>query len=109
MKADGTRLGADDGMGIAIIVYIMKNLASHGPLRAVITVDEECGMTGAEKLAAEVFEDADYLINCDSEDWDLLTVGSAGSGDIAFRKNFCPMRSSLQGLYSLRVAAGRKM
>ena len=104
LHADGTSLGADDGMGIAIIVYIMKNLASHGPLRAVITVDEECGMTGAEKLAAEVFEDADYLINCDSEDWDLLTVGSAGSGDIAFRKNFCPMRSSLQGLYSLRVS-----
>ncbi|MGM9540245.1 M20/M25/M40 family metallo-hydrolase [Anaerovibrio sp.] len=104
LHADGTSLGADDGMGIAIIVYIMKTLASHGPLRAVITVDEECGMTGAENLAAEVFADAEYLINCDSEDWDLLTVGSAGSGDITFRKNFCPMRSGLQRLYRLKVS-----
>ena len=104
LHADGTSLGADDGMGIAIIIYIMKNLASHGPLRSVITVDEECGMTGAEKLAAEVFEDAEYLINCDSEDWDLLTVGSAGSGDITFRKNFCPMRSGMENIYRLKVS-----
>ncbi len=107
LHADGTSLGADDGMGIAIIVYLMKNLASHGPLRAVITVDEECGMTGAEKLAPEALADAAYLINCDSEDWDLLTVGSAGSGDITFRQGFCPMRSSLSGLYRLKVSGLR--
>ena len=47
LHADGTSLGADDGMGIAIIVYIMKNLQSHGPIRAIITVDEEAGMTGS--------------------------------------------------------------
>lgn len=103
LHADGTSLGADDGMGIAIIVYIMKNLRSHGPLRAVITVDEECGMTGAEKLAAEVFAGADYLINCDSEEWDLLTVGSAGSGEIVFKRNFCPADSSMKGRYKLKV------
>ena len=107
LHADGTSLGADDGMGIAIIVYIMKHLASHGPLRAVITVDEECGMTGAETLAPEVFADAEYVINCDSEDWDLLTVGSAGSGDITFRQGFCPMRSSLPRLYRLKVSGLR--
>lgn len=107
LHADGTSLGADDGMGIAIIVYIMKHLASHGPLRAVITVDEECGMTGAETLAPEVFADAEYVINCDSEDWDLLTVGSAGSGDITFRQGFCPMRSSLPHLYRLKISGLR--
>lgn len=107
LHADGTSLGADDGMGIAIIVYIMKNLESHGPLRAVITVDEECGMTGAEKLAPEVLTDAAYLINCDSEDWDLLTVGSAGSGDITFRQGFCLMRSNMPGLYRLKVSGLR--
>ena len=107
LHADGTSLGADDGMGIAIIVYIMKHLASHGPLRAVITVDEECGMTGAETLAPEVFADAEYVINCDSEDWDLLTVGSAGSGDITFRQGFCPMRSSLPHLHRLKISGLR--
>ncbi len=107
LHAAGTSLGADDGMGIAIIVYIMKHLESHGPLRAVITVDEECGMTGAEKLAPEALADARYLINCDSEEWDLLTVGSAGSGDITFRQGFCPMRSSLPKLYRLKVSGLR--
>lgn len=88
LTADGTSLGADDGMGIAIILYIMKNLNSHGPLRAIITVDEESGMTGACNLRVEHFKDVTYLINCDSEDWDLLTVGSAGSGDMTFTKKY---------------------
>lgn len=105
LHADGTSLGADDGMGIAIIIYIMKNLATHGPLRAIITVDEEKGMTGSEHLAAEYLQDVEYLINCDSEDWDLLTVGSAGSGDITFSKSYTPAKQQgksyqlkLQGL-----------
>lgn len=103
LHADGTSLGADDGMGIAIIVYIMKKLQSHGPLRAVITVDEECGMTGAERLAAEFMADAAYLINCDSEEWDLLTVGSAGSGDITFQRSLASGESRWKGLYRLKV------
>jgi len=78
LHADGTSLGADDGMGIAIMVYIMKNLQSHGPIRAIITVDEEAGMTGSMNLTDNHFEGVKYLINCDSEDWDLLTVGSGG-------------------------------
>ena len=84
LHAAGTSLGADDGIGIAIIVYIMKNLSVHGPLRAIITTDEEIGMTGSRNLAAQHFQDVKYLINCDSEDWDMLTVGSAGSGEISF-------------------------
>lgn len=88
LHADGTSLGADDGIGIAAIVFVMKNLSEHGPLRAIITVDEETGMTGSMNLAKEHFADVEYLINCDSEDWDLLTVGSAGSGDINFYKHY---------------------
>ena len=106
LHADGTSLGADDGMGIAIMVYIMKNLSSHGPLRAVITVDEECGMTGSMNLSNEVFEGVKYLINCDSEDWDLLTVGSAGSGDIEFSRSYEVAAAQGQG-YCLKISGLR--
>lgn len=104
LYADGTSLGADDGMGIAIIVYIMKNLQSHGPIRVIITVDEEAGMTGSINLTDKHFESVKYLINCDSEDWDLLTVGSAGSGDIEFSKSY-ELTSAVKGTaYSLKLS-----
>lgn len=104
LHADGTSLGADDGMGIAIIVYIMKNLQSHGPIRAIITVDEEAGMTGSINLTDKHFEGVKYLINCDSEDWDLLTVGSAGSGDMDFSRS-CKLAEEVKGkAYSLKLA-----
>ncbi|WP_297966649.1 beta-Ala-His dipeptidase [uncultured Anaerovibrio sp.] len=86
LSADGTSLGADDGIGIAEALYIMKHLKSHGPLRAVITVDEEQGMTGAVNLDSKYLLDAQYLINCDSENYDELTVGSAGSVNINFNR-----------------------
>ena len=86
LSADGTSLGADDGIGVAEALYIMKNLKKHGPLRAIITVDEEQGMTGAVHLDAKYLKDAQYLINCDSENYDELTVGSAGSVNIDFNR-----------------------
>ena len=104
LHADGTSLGADDGMGIAIIVYIMKNLQSHGPIRAIITVDEEAGMTGSINLTDNHFEGVKYLINCDSEDWDLLTVGSAGSGDMDFSRSYKLAEKVKGKAYSLKLA-----
>nr|WP_085022679.1 beta-Ala-His dipeptidase [Anaerovibrio sp. JC8] len=86
LSADGTSLGADDGIGIAEILYLMKHLDEHGPLRAIITVDEEQGMTGAIHLDPEYLMDAQYLINCDSENYDELTVGAAGSVNIDFNR-----------------------
>ncbi len=86
LTADGTSLGSDDGTGIAIILYLFKHREefSHGPLRAIITVDEEVGMTGARALAADWLTDAQYLLNCDSENIDELTIGSAGSINLNF-------------------------
>lgn len=87
LQADGTSLGADDGIGIAEILYIFKNMEEcHGPLRAIITVDEEDGMAGAIHLNEKYLLDADYLINCDSENFDELTVGSAGSVRMTFNR-----------------------
>lgn len=79
LRANGTSLGADDGIGVAAAMYVLQSKElSHGPLRVIFTVDEENGMTGAEKLDNK-YLDAKYLINCDSEDFDIVTIGSAGS------------------------------
>lgn len=96
LTADGTSLGSDDGTGIAIILYLFKHRAefSHGPLRAIITVDEEAGMTGAAALAADWLTDARYLLNCDSENIDELTIGSAGSIHLNFLRPISFERTS---------------
>jgi len=83
LYAEGTSLGADDGIGVAEILYILKAEFAHGPLRAIITVDEEQGMSGSIALDPKHLA-AKYLINCDSENYDVVTVSSAGSVNIDF-------------------------
>ena len=63
LTADGTSLGGDDGIGVAEILTAMQCTEAHGPLRAIITVDEEQGMTGARHLSADHLKNAQYLIN----------------------------------------------
>ena len=81
LSAEGTSLGADDGIGIAEILYLVENrdAFSHGRLRIIFTVDEEQGMSGASGLDEKFFTDAQFLINCDSEKFGELVAGSAGS------------------------------
>ena len=86
LEAEGTSLGADDGIGVAEGLYLLKHAKDHGPLRLIVTVDEERGMTGAIHLAPKYLQDAKFLINCDSENYDELIVGSAGSVDLTFRR-----------------------
>lgn len=85
LKADGTSLGADDGIGVAVIMVILKDTSLvHGPIRAIFTVEEETSMRGASQLDAK-WLDGDYLINCDSEEVDTITVSSAGGMHIDAR------------------------
>ena len=86
LSADGTSLGADDGIAEAVSLYLIQQDISHGPLRFIFTVDEETGMTGATHLDAKYVQDAAYIINCDSESMDILVVGSAGSVHLDFAK-----------------------
>lgn len=87
LSADGTSLGADDGAGVAEILHLFRHVPEpHGPLRAIITVDEETGMMGARRLDAKYLADAAFCLNCDSVEDDLLTVGSAGGVDIEYHR-----------------------
>lgn len=78
LTAEGTTLGADDGIGCAIELAILDSAdIQHGPLECVFTRDEETGLTGAEGMKAG-FMTGDYLINLDSEDEGEIFVSCAG-------------------------------
>lgn len=78
MKAQGTTLGADDGIGVAMAMAILEsNDIEHGPIECVFTRDEETGLTGAAGMQAG-FMTGDMLINLDSEDEGQIFVSCAG-------------------------------
>lgn len=81
VKAKGTTLGADNGIGMAsALALLSSDNISHGPLEILLTIDEEAGMTGAFGLEAGYLE-ADILINTDSEQEGEIYMGCAGGAD----------------------------
>ncbi|MEE4256966.1 MAG: aminoacyl-histidine dipeptidase [Bacteroidales bacterium] len=81
VKARGTTLGADNGIGAAAAMAVLQNTEmAHGPVEALFTSDEETGMTGANGLKPGLL-DGDILINMDSEDEGELYIGCAGGVD----------------------------
>jgi dipeptidase D len=81
LTADGTTLGADDGIGVATTLAILEDKElKHGPIEALFTVDEETGLTGAFALESNMLT-GKIMLNIDSEDFGVITVGCAGGGD----------------------------
>jgi dipeptidase D len=88
VMANGTTLGADNGIGVASVLSILasKDL-KHGPVEALFTIDEETGMTGAKGLKKGLLN-GDILMNLDSEDEGELYVGCAGGIDVSVEKKY---------------------
>ncbi|MBO5611096.1 MAG: aminoacyl-histidine dipeptidase [Prevotella sp.] len=88
VKAKGTTLGADNGLGVAAIMAVMeaKDL-KHGPVEALITADEETGMYGANDLPTGELN-GDILLNLDSETWGKFVIGSAGGIDVTAKLDY---------------------
>jgi dipeptidase D len=81
VRANGTTLGADNGMGVAAIMAVLESKdIAHGPVEALFTIDEETGMTGAFQLKPGLLH-GDILLNLDSEDEGELYFGCAGGID----------------------------
>ena len=107
LTAEGTTLGADDGIGCAMELAILEsNDIEHGPIECVFTRDEETGLTGAMGMKAG-FMTGDYLINLDSEDEGEIFVSCAGgrttTATITFQRETAPaglffMKGQLKGL-----------
>lgn len=88
VKARGTTLGADNGMGVASILAVLdSDDIAHPALEALFTTDEEAGMTGAHNLQAG-FLSGDILMNLDTEDDDELSIGCAGGIDTDISWNY---------------------
>ncbi|GAB5441602.1 MAG: aminoacyl-histidine dipeptidase [Fuerstiella sp.] len=89
-----TTLGADNGLGVVSAMAAAEE-TEHGPLILLFTVDEEEGLTGARKLDPSLLDGGQYLINLDSEDDDVFTIGCAGGLDTEIQ--WTSERTSLDG------------
>ena len=102
LTADGTTLGADNGIGIAMGFALLEDAkAKHGPLEALFTVDEETGLTGAFAIKPDMLT-GKIMLNLDSEDFGVITVGCAGGGDTTIELPL-KMQSPGIGLDSITV------
>ncbi len=107
VKANGTTLGADNGIGVAAMMSVLESRdLKHGPVECLFTIDEETGMTGAFALKPGMLQ-GDILLNLDSEDEGELYIGCAGGMDanIEFRyeaegipAGYIPYQIKIKGL-----------
>lgn len=90
LVAEGTTLGADNGIGVALILAALEDKTLvHGPLEVLLTVDEEAGMGGARGLAEGVLE-SHLMLNLDTEAWGEFYLGCAGGLDVDVHRNGAP-------------------
>ncbi len=88
VKARGTTLGADNGVGVASMMTVLESKdIEHGPLEALFTIDEETGLTGAARLKPGWLR-ADILLNTDTEEHGELCIGCAGGVDTVVTLNY---------------------
>ncbi|HCI56003.1 MAG TPA: aminoacyl-histidine dipeptidase [Bacteroidales bacterium] len=120
VKANGTTLGADNGIGVASTLAILASSdIPHGPLEALFTIDEETGMTGANELEPGLLK-GEILLNLDSETEGELCVGCAGGVNVNAKRyyneesapdGFTPYMIVIKGLKGghsgVDIAAGR--
>jgi len=105
VKAKGTTLGADDGIGIAASQAILSSESiEHGPLECLFTIDEESGMTGALGLQPG-FLKGSVLLNLDSEDEGEIFIGCAGGMDTVATYKYKRQKSNRHWI-ALRVKVG---
>ncbi|AFN75458.1 aminoacyl-histidine dipeptidase [Melioribacter roseus P3M-2] len=120
VKAKGTTLGSDNGIGVAAALAILESKdLEHGPIEALFTLDEETGLNGAQALQPG-FLKADIMINLDSEEDGAFYIGCAGGQNTfaefkikttPYKENTVPLEVSITGLKGghsgLDIASGR--
>lgn len=107
MKAHGTSLGADNGIGLSMALAVLADdTLVHGPLEVLTTTNEEDGMSGAAAMSPH-FIKGRKVINLDSEDYDTITVGAAGAylqvASLPIEK--CNI-SGVNSFYKLQISGG---
>ena len=88
VRAKGTTLGADNGLGVAAIMTILESTdIAHPAIEALFTIDEETGMTGALNLKGGILQ-GEILLNLDTEEDDEIDIGCAGGIDVTAKRNY---------------------
>jgi dipeptidase D len=101
--AQGTTLGADNGIGLAAALAVMEDQGLvHGPLEFLFTVDEETGLTGANKIQ-KGFLSGKMLLNLDSEDEGTFTIGCAGGADSSLVLPLERKKTASKNLFKLHL------
>lgn len=109
IKARGTTLGGDDGIGMAIaLAIITSERLQHPALECLFTVDEETGLTGANRLKDGCLQGR-QLINLDSEDDGQLFIGCAGGIDTLAKMHYIPVTAKTQSNIAIRIAVSGLM
>ncbi len=105
LRARGTTLGADNGLGVAMALAVLESPeVKHGPIEVLVTYDEETGMTGARALKPGVLK-GDILINLDSETEGELFIGCAGGLDATAKATYEPQDAPKEGYRRYELAA----
>lgn len=103
VKAKGTTLGADNGIGVASIMTLLASTdIPHPALEALFTIDEETGMTGALSLKGGLL-DGQIMLNLDTEEDNELTIGCAGGVDVTASGNYDTMAPQHTVAYSIML------
>ena len=104
VKAEGTTLGADNGLGVAAIMSVLASTdIKHPAVEALFTIDEETGMTGAMGLQAG-YLDGEILLNLDTEEDDEIDIGCAGGIDITAKNVYHEVHTPTNSVgYSISV------
>src|ERR1039458_2419601 len=103
LKADGTTLGSDNGVGVSAALAVMESTdIAHGPLEFVFTIDEETGLTGAAEFQAGVLKSS-YFLNLDNEEKGTLCIGCSGGVTTAARRKITLRPASAGAGWRIKV------
>lgn len=104
VRARGTTLGADNGLGVAAIMAILESQdIEHPPIEALFTIDEETGMTGASGLQAG-WLDGKILLNLDTEDDHHIDIGCAGGLDVTATLSYEGTAPTFDKVYKIKLS-----
>ena len=103
LRAEGTTLGADNGVGVSAALAVMESTdIAHGPLEFVFTIDEETGLTGAAEFPGGMLK-SKYFLNLDNEEKDTICIGCAGGIKTTARRKVSLVTPKGDAAYRIKV------
>ncbi len=104
LKAEGTTLGSDNGVGVAAALAVMESTdIAHGPLEFVFTIDEETGLTGAAEFPGGLLK-SKYFLNLDNEETETICIGCAGGVKTMGRRKVELVPAKGQAAFRIKVS-----